>query len=227
MSEGRAQRNRFPRRIVLAGLGAFVTATAALHGFQPSLSPRDEAVSYYAHGTGGALLTAGLLALGLASIALVAALGYSVDGPGARVGRWLLGIWGLGVVLGAIFPADPPGRWHAPPSVAGIIHGNAALAAFVALPAGALCLARSFRRDPRWASWARLLSALAVACAASLLLFFASLVPVLVRPGPPVLLGLSERVLLALYVAWLAAAALALPGTDSHGSPSAARPFDV
>ena len=205
------QRNRFTRRIVLAGLAVFVTATAALHGLQSSLSPRDEAVSYYVHGTGGPLLTAGLLALGLASIVLVAALGEAVEGPGARIGRWLLGIWSLGVVLGAIFPADPPGHWNEPPSVAGMIHGNAALVAFVVFPLGALCLARSFRRDPPWTSRARLLGALAVAAAASLLLFFASLAPVFVRPGPPVLLGLSERVLLALYVAWLAAAAHGLP----------------
>jgi hypothetical protein len=199
------------RRIVLAGLTVFLAATAALHGLQPSLSPRDEAVSYYVHGAGGGLLTAGLLALGLASVALVGALRDTVEGPGARLGRGLLGIWSVGVVLGAIFPADPPGRWTGPPSLAGIIHGNAALAAFVALPVGALCLARSFRRDPRWAPSARLLRALAVACAVSLPLFFASLVPVFVRPGPPVLLGLSERVLLALYVAWLASVALALP----------------
>src|SRR5262245_26386593 len=211
MSTSGAQRSAVLRRIVLAGLAAFVTATVALHALQPSLSPRDEAVSYYMHGRGGAFLTAGLLALGLASIALVAALGDTVDGPGARIGRWLLGTWSLGVVLGALFPADPPGHWNEPPSIAGIIHGNAALIAFVALPIGALCLAGSFRRDPRWASRARLLRALALASAASLLLFFASLAPVFVRPGPPVLLGLSERVVLALYVAWLAAAAIALP----------------
>ena len=43
----------------------------------------------------------------------------------------------------------------------------------------------------------------AVASVVSLFAFMASLVPVFVRPGPPVLLGLTERILLAVYVAWL------------------------
>jgi hypothetical protein len=43
-----------------------------------------------------------------------------------------------------------------------------------------------------------------------LLLFAAALAPVFVRPGPPILLGLAERLLLASYAAWLAAAALGL-----------------
>jgi len=199
------------RFAVLTGLVLFVGTTLALHLLQPTLSPRDEAVSYYVHGNQGWLLTIGLVALSLASLALTSALGAATEGPGARPGRWLLGTWSLGVLLGGVFPADPPGNWSAPPSVAGMIHGNAAMVAFLALPIGALFLARSFGRDPRWKEGARLLYGLAVATAVSLALFFASLMPVFISPGPPVLLGLSERILLALSVAWLAAVAIHLP----------------
>lgn len=56
-----------------------------------------------------------------------------------------------------------------------------------------------------------MLFGLAVATAVSLMTFFASLMPVFLRPGPPILFGLTERLLLALYVAWLGAVALNLP----------------
>jgi Protein of unknown function (DUF998) len=199
------------RLAVLTGLAVFTSTTVALHFLQPALSARDEAVSYYVHGHHGWLLTLGLVALGLASVALTAALVPAVVGPGARPGLWLLGTWSVGVLLGGTFPADPAGNWSAPPSLAGMIHGNAAMVAFLVLPIGALFLAKSFRRDPRWRAGAGLLFGLAVATAVSLGLFFASLVPVFIRPGPPILLGLTERVLLAVYVAWLAAVAIQLP----------------
>ena len=87
------------------------------------------------------------------------------------------------------------------------------MVAFLALPIGALFLARSFRRDPAWKEAAGLLFGLAVATAVSLVVFYASLIPVFIRPGPPVLLGLSERILLVLYVVWLAAVAIKLPAS--------------
>lgn len=203
------------QRAVLTGLATFLLATGALHFLQPELSIRDGAVSYYVHGSQGWLLTVGLLALGLASLALTASLPSTTKGPGAWPGRWLLGAWSLGVLVGGIFPADPAGHWDAPPSLAGMIHGGVAMVAFVALPIAALLLAKSFRRDPRWLQAAPLLSRLAQATALGLLLFFASLLPVFVRPGPPVLLGVTERLFLALCVAWLAAVAIHLPASRS------------
>jgi hypothetical protein len=185
----------------LCGIAVFVTATSTLHVLQPELSPRDEAVSYYVHGRGGWLLTTGLFGLGLGSLALV--LGLARDG-GSRSGRWLLAVWTLGVLLGAAFRADPPGRWDEPPTASGLIHGNAAIVAFVALPVAALLLSRA---PAERRSATRLL---AMAAASSLALFAASLVPVFLRPGPPVLLGVSERMLLAFYAAWLAAAGMRL-----------------
>jgi len=181
-----------------------------LHVLQPELSPRDEAVSYYVHGAHGWLLTLGLLAFGAGSLFLVAGLVGGVRGRRAGAGRWLVGTWGVCVLLGGVFRADPPGRWDQPPSLAGMIHGNAAMLGFLALPIGALFLARSFRDDARWAASAPGLRLLAFATLVSLLLFASSLIPVFVRPGPPILLGLTERLLLASSAAWLAATGLRL-----------------
>jgi len=193
----------------LGGVGSFVVAVCLLHWLQPDLAPLDEAVSYYVHGTHGWLLTAGLLGLGFGSLALTAG-SANTTGTGSRVGRWFLTVWSAGAILGGIFPADPAGTWDQPPSLAGIIHGNAALVAFVAFPVAANHLSRNFRRDSRSVPFAGVLQVLAWASAVSLFAFMGSLTPVLVSPGPPILLGLAERILLAVYVAWLVVVAVAL-----------------
>jgi hypothetical protein len=46
---------------------------------------------------------------------------------------------------------------------------------------------------------------LALTASLSFVLFLASLAPVFIRPGPPILLGVSERLLLVVYAAWLVA----------------------
>ena len=188
--------------VAIGGVAVFGLTVVALHVLQPGRDPLEEAVSYYVHGSFGWLLTVGLLALGIGSLSIAFGL-RKIAGRGGGAGKWLVGIWGVGVLLGGIFRADPAGHWNEPPSLAGMIHGNAAMVAFVALPLGALFLSRAFRRDERWRQESKVLLVLAVLTAVSLFLFFASLAPVFVRPGPPVLLGLSERVLLAVYAAWL------------------------
>ncbi len=192
----------------LIGCAGFVLAVGALHHVQPELRPATEAVSYYVHGPHGGWLTVGLLSLGLGSLALAILLAGTCRGRGARFVPWGVGLWGACVIAGALFPADPRGRWSEPPSLAGIIHGGAALAGFVALPLAALALGRGLRDDARWRSAGARLIVLGGVCLLSLLAFFASLWPALGGDGPPILLGLTERVLLAAYVAWLSASAI-------------------
>lgn len=155
------------------------------------------------------------IGLGIASLAITRALANTVEGPGARSGRWLLGVWSVGVLLCGFFPADPPGHWNDPPPLAGIVHGNAALLVIAAFPVAALLLGRSFGRNRRWLPTATALSLLAVAAASSLIAFMTSLMPVFIRPGPPILLGLSERVLIVTNLAWLTLAAVTIL---KHGS---------
>jgi hypothetical protein len=111
---------------------------------------------------------------------------------------WLLSAWGIGAIVGGIFPPDPPGHWDEPSSLSGMIHGIAAMIAFVAFPPGAWLLSRSF-----------VTRALAIGCALTLVVFFVCLAPVFSN-RPPYALGLIERLLLLLYVAWLAAFGIAV-----------------
>lgn len=204
----------------LAGVGGFVVAMLALHWLQPGLGVRDEAISYAVHGPYGWLVTVGLLALALGSLALTVGIARSGPQRGMAAGRWLLAIWTAGVLLGAVFPADPPGNWSRPPSPAGAVHGMVSLVAFVALPLAGLLLALGLRRDHRWRPIGAWLLALALASTAALLAFLAALAPAIISPGPPVLLGLAERVLLVANTAWLAAVGIGLRRISSRRSSS-------
>ena len=197
-------------KVALVGSAWFVVSVILLHFLQPAMSPLTDAVSYYVHGRSGWLLTSGLLSWGFASVAVLVGLFR----PGRRLGQgagwWALAVWCLGVILGGVFPADPLGNWDKPPSIAGMIHGSAAMVAFVAFPIAAIQLGRRFREDHSGPRGGRMASWLGVAALASLLVFFVSLAPVIVTNGPPKLLGLTERILLAIYTAWLVVAALGL-----------------
>jgi hypothetical membrane protein len=194
----------------LAGIGCFVITALALHRLQPGLSPLDQAVSYYVHGPHGWLLTVGLIGLGLGSLALTVGITLTERGPGMWAGRCFLGIWSVCVMLGGIFAADPPGHWDKPPSTSGMIHGGVAIPAFLALPIAAWLLSRSFRHDVGWTRLSAVSFTLTAAMVASLIAFALSLAPVFVTDGPPRLLGLTERILLAVNSVWLCVIAFAL-----------------
>jgi hypothetical protein len=199
------------------GSGCVVLTQLALHYLQPELKPLDEAMSYYVYGRQGWLLTLGLFSLGVGSLVLTIVLAWGPAATVSRGGLLCLAIWSAGVLFGAAFAADPPGRWDKPPSISGSIHGIAAMVALVSFPVAAVLLSRGFRSDSRWIGRSRILGTLAIASGVSLLLFFASLAPVFVRPGPPILLGLTERLLFAVYLAWLWGCAAGVLGVSAAG----------
>ena len=177
-------------RISLACVGLFTLSVLAMHAAQPELSPVNMAVSYYMNGRLGWILGGGLVLLGLGSLAVMTA---ERTRARSRAGLWLLSAWGIGAIAGGIFPPDPPNHWDEPSSLSGMIHGIAAMIAFLAFPPGAWLLSRTF-----------VSRALAIGCGVTLVVFFVCLAPVFSN-RPPYMLGLIERVLLLFYVAWLAA----------------------
>jgi hypothetical protein len=107
-----------------------------------------------------------------------------------------------------LFSADPPAQMYSSPSTVGSIHENAARVSFIALPIAALLLSHGLRRAAEWRRTAGVLYLPAVMIIVSLIVFLASLLPVSDSLRPPILFGLTERMLLAVYSAWLCAAAI-------------------
>jgi len=186
----------------LSGNGCFAVAVLVLHLLQPERSPLNEAVSFYVHGAQGWLFTAGMLAWGVGSAALVLGLARTIRIRAGAAGLFGLAVWSAGVFTSGLFRADPPGQWGNSPSAAALIHENAARVSFIALPIAALLLSHGLRRA------AGVLYLPAVMIIVSLIVFFASLLPVSDSLRPPILFGLTERMLLAVYSAWLCAAAI-------------------
>ena len=177
-------------RISLACVGLFTVSVLTMHAVQPELSPVNMAVSYYMNGRLGWILGGGLVLLGLGSLAVVIA---ERTRARSRAGVWLLSAWGICAIVGGIFPPDPPNHWDEPSSMSGMVHGIAAMIAFLAFPPGAWLLSRTF-----------VSRAVAIGCAVTLVVFLVCLAPVFSN-RPPYMLGLIERVLLLFYVAWLVA----------------------
>lgn len=189
---------------VLVALGVSAVAFAAADVLTPEFDPLREPVSRYVNGGAGRLTTVAILAIGLASAAVVRWLSH---GPG----RWVLAVWAGGVLVAAGFPADPPGQ-YANPSVSELVHGAAALVAFAVFPLAAMMVRRG---------WAALVSALAT------VVFAVFMVDVTDGPDLPPLLGLVERALILANMVWLAVVTVRGPATPGRrprsrrsGSPS-------
>jgi Protein of unknown function (DUF998) len=193
-----------------AGMGlvvVFGVCSLVMHLVQPDLSPIDDAMSYYMNGRLGWVFGLGLVALGIGSLCIAYGLHVMLASSGQRFGSLLFALWGFGAIIGGLFPPDPRGHWDEPPSLSGMIHGGAAMVAFLAFPAAAVLLSRRVRHPPVFGQ-TRLLTPVAWLGAASLVAFFLCLAPAIVANRPPYVLGLVERVLIMVYLIWIGAAGL-------------------
>ncbi|WP_328485665.1 DUF998 domain-containing protein [Streptomyces zaomyceticus] len=203
-----------PRRAVLLALAAGCAAMIATDVLNPRIDPVSETVSRYVHGTGGWLITLALLSIGSAS-AVVARWSWHLPGrPAARrAARGALAVWAGGVLVAGLFPADPPGQWGRP-STSDLIHGTAALPAFLALPLAATVSLRGLMTV--WPAGRRALLAVTAASAVATVALAVFLVdvmsggPSLGLGGAPTLVGLVERLAITADVAWVALAAVAV-----------------
>jgi Protein of unknown function (DUF998) len=212
---------RIAAGLVSAGLALPLIGFAVADAINPQWSPAETMISYYVHAPHGAwLIPLGTLSMAVASATLTwLAAAYT---RGDRAGPALLGVWTAGLTVAGVFPADPPGRWEQPPTIAGTLHGTAALLAFTALPAAAAVLSRAWRRDRRWRPVTGGLTVTAALSAVTFALFMITFVDVVDGPSLTVgawstVAGLSERVMVWAYVGWLAVAALGLRQITRRG----------
>ncbi|MFE6905473.1 DUF998 domain-containing protein [Streptomyces erythrochromogenes] len=200
--------------LTLIGIG--VLAMAAVELLNPEYHLASETLSRYVHGTAGWLLPAALLAVGAASALLVVRLGAGTR----RAGRAALVVWTAGLLVAALFPADPPGRWSRP-SPSELVHGNAAFLAFAALPTAAVLLRGTLTdRRPGLRAPLNVLTAASVTATAALAVFLVDVMhggPSLGMGGAPTLVGLAERLVLAADFGWIAVALTVAGDHDRRG----------
>ncbi|GAA0133740.1 hypothetical protein YSY43_05800 [Paenibacillus sp. YSY-4.3] len=193
-----------------SGIFIFVITILLLHGWQPEISILYDAMSYYVHGQSGWLFWAGLLGLGLGSLALVAGLWRTQNEAYARVGMLCTGIWAVGLLTAAVFPTDPKGSWDQPPSASGMTHFAAVIFAFTAITLAALFLARTFLKDGRWKPVQKWIVPITALTAVSLILFMISIMSIFVSNGAPLYFGLTERLFIFMSLCWIGIASVGL-----------------
>lgn len=160
----------------------------------PELSPFFLTVSDFAALDRGGPIETTMALLGVMSLVLLTVARRRCV-PVRGLPSALLTVWGLGLVVAAVVPTDPLTTQL---SGSAYVHRYASIAAFAALPAAGLLLARRLGAEPhagRTVRWLRVLSWVALAGAA-LMAYSAG-------PGGRELIGLVERLLLGSEVTML------------------------
>ena len=157
-SQGSSRVTMFLALLAIVGIADFLLSIAVLHFVRPDVNPVLEPMSNYAVGPHGFLLTAADIGGGLAALALTFGLYLGIAPPGrSYVGYFLLGLYGVSVLLAGIFPIDVGGE----ATTVGAIHNIVGNIAFFGFPVAVILLSLGMGKDERWRSFRRTALALA------------------------------------------------------------------
>jgi len=188
--------------IAIGGIVYFVVAVLILHFLRPDYNPINHAVSNYAIGPYGYLMTAAFYALALSVFALALGLARSmVLTDQARVAVMLLNLASVGMIVMGIFPGDVHAL-HPPATITGVIHWTAAGVSFASIMIAGFILSRCFKTDERWQAFQRSTLVLAMAMVVALLAY-----GVLALVG---WIGVGQRIYIAVSLMWLLFVAVVL-----------------
>ncbi len=181
--------------IAIGGIAYFIVAVVVLHFLRPEYAPINHAVSNYAVGPNGNLMTAAFYVLALSVFALALGLFRSIALTNlSRVAILLLCLASSGMVVLSIFPGDVHAL-HPPATITGVIHWTAATISFLSIMIAAFLLSSSFKSDGRWQEFRRPCFILALAMVGALLLY-----GILALVG---WIGIGQRIYLAVCLLWL------------------------
>jgi hypothetical protein len=192
-------------RVALGLLAVFVACQIALHLMRPDLDPMRRMLSEYAVGDWGWVFGTSLVMLALTVVSLGVGLRAALAGRFPHDLAACLTIGVVAVLVAAAVPTDvaPGGRFQETiTTTAGRIHGIASFVGFLAMTAGAFLLLRTYRLDSRWAPFLGPLRT------------FTWLLPVALVGSwvgfALAHLGLPQRLLLGVVVAWVGWTAVAI-----------------
>jgi hypothetical protein len=182
-------------RAARLSLTASVTALASLaslHVVSPEFDPSRRAVSEYALGQHGWLLSLMFLAWALGAWALAFAIRSQVSTSGGKIGLVFLVAAGIGWAMASVFDA----RWPK-------LHILSALIGIPILPLAAMLISANLRRTPAWFSAKRVVLGTANLTWMSLALMAAMVALTGETGSPETLIGLPNRLLIARYSGWM------------------------
>src|SRR6266576_5910705 len=181
--------------IAIGGIVYFIVAVAVLHFLRPEYTPINHAVSNYAVGLNGYLMTAAFYVLALSVFALALGIFRSIALTNlSRIAIPLLCLASVGMVVLGIYPGDVHAL-HPPATITGVIHWTAAGISFLSIMIAAFLLSSSFKSDERWRAFQRPCFILALAMVGALLLY-----GILALVG---WIGIGQRIYIAVCLAWL------------------------
>ncbi len=181
--------------IAIGGIVYFIVAVVVLHVLRPEYNPINHAVSNYAIGPYGYLMSAAFYALALSVFALALGLARSmVFTNRARLAVLQLNIASVGMIEMGFFPGDVHAL-HPPATITGVIHWAAAGVSFSSIMIAAFLLSNCFKTDERWQAFQRPALAYAMAMVVALLAY-----GVLALFG---WLGIGQRIYIGVSLMWL------------------------
>jgi hypothetical membrane protein len=186
--------------LAIVGIVDVLLNVAVLHFLRPDVNPVLEPMSNYAVGPYGFLFTAADIGLGLAALALTFGLYLSIAPPGrSYVGLFLLGLYGVSVLLAGMFPIDIGGE----ATTFGIIHNIVGNISFFGFPIAVILLSLGMGKDERWRSFRRRALALS-------LLVVLTVILTIVGSNFGIGFGVTQRIANVAALEWMLAVALHL-----------------
>ncbi|MGH2584629.1 MAG: DUF998 domain-containing protein [Dehalococcoidia bacterium] len=179
----------------------FLNASAWLLPFVSEFSLIGDNISELVLGRLGFVQTIAFLIAGAGTLGLAYVIQQlTMPSWRSRIGSLLIALYGMGAIIVAIFPTDRVDSasdvWSQ--STTGMIHVVAALISFLCVIAGMFLLTWAFFEQARWRRvtpwWT--------------MLFPAAALPLFLGQGEGPLVGLSQRLLVAVVSAWLILVAL-------------------
>lgn len=216
---------RTAARVSLTAAAAFLVVLAGLHVLKSELDPSWRFISEYAIGRYGWLMVLAFLSLAASCLALFVAVRHDATSAAGKAGLVFLLLSAIGLVIAAVFTADPSTAGPGETTTSGALHGVGTIIGSMSLPLAAAFLTRSLRRNPRWGSARGALLWSALLAWIGFLVFeisFAVMVPGN-DLGPDVRIGWPNRLMIATAAVWLIVVASRVPAASSAGREEEAR----
>ena len=194
-SHSQSSVSRIAARIAFVASAMFILLLAALHILRPDLDPAWRFISEYELGDYGWVMRVAFISLSLSCFNLCVALSSQVRGVAGYLGLALVLLAAVGMAIAGIFAPDRVNKLH---EVGAMLDH---------LPFGALLVNWSLSRNAAWRPARRMLLCTAGIPLLGLVIFVASMVTMLPRnggqPGPEVLVGWPNRLMILAHCAWL------------------------